>query len=209
MPVAAEQTQAQGGIGFDKINRRTHLYAGLFFLPWFFIYGASSAVFNHPKWFSSGPMQWNALFDREYDAGPLAATPDLRAFGAKTLQDSGLTGEFVVRQDAKGNIEIDQNRFLSNIQLLYNPQAHHLTAKRSVPKWPGLLTRLHTRGGFEGSGRLQYLWSVIVDIVQLAIFVWVASGLYMWWQLKRFRNWGLLALGSGIALFTAFVAGLL
>jgi hypothetical protein len=30
----------------------------------------------------------------------------------------------------------------------------------------------------------------------------------MWWHLKRLRNWGLLALGSGLAVFTAFLLGL-
>ena len=120
-----------------------------------------------------------------------------------------LKGQFVVRRGPNGTIQVDQNRFLSNVQLDYDPAAHRLTARKSpAPKWPNLLTRVHTRGGFEQPGFLENFWSVIVDIVQVGIFVWVASGLYMWWHLKRFRNWGWLALGSGIALFTAFVLGL-
>jgi hypothetical protein len=210
MPVAVEeQVKPRRRIGFDLINRRTHLYAGLFFIPWFFIYGASSAVFNHPKWFDSGPMQWSTFVNREYDAGPLPDNSGLRSVGAKLLQNIGLTGQFVVRRDPAGNLQVEQNRFLSNVQLIYDPTAHHLTARRSVsPRWPNLLTRLHTRAGFERSGFLENLWSVIVDIIQVAIFIWIATGLYMWWHLKRFRNWGWLALGSGIALFTVFVLGL-
>jgi hypothetical protein len=55
---------------------------------------------------------------------------------------------------------------------------------------------------------LQHLWSVIVDVIQVSMLVWIASGLYMWWHLKGFRKWGLLALGAGMAVFIAFLVGL-
>jgi hypothetical protein len=206
----ATKPQVEPGkrLTFDKVNRRTHLYAALFFLPWFFVYGISSAVFNHPKWFDTGSMQWKPLFDREYSAEPSSASTDLRALGGRILLDNGLDGQFMVRRTAGGMVEINQNRFLSNRQITYNPESHHLTARQSVVHWQMVLTRLHTRGGFEAPGFLQHLWSVIVDVIQAAMLVWIASGLYMWWHLKRFRKWGLLALGAGMVLFTAFLLGL-
>ena len=36
----------------------------------------------------------------------------------------------------------------------------------------------------------------------------ILQGLYMWWHLKRFRKWGLLALRAGGAVLTAFLIGL-
>jgi hypothetical protein len=35
MTTTAPAISRKRRIGFDKINRRTHLYAGLFFIPWF------------------------------------------------------------------------------------------------------------------------------------------------------------------------------
>jgi hypothetical protein len=36
---------------FDKINRRTHLYLGLFLMPWLLMYGVSSFIVIHQSWF--------------------------------------------------------------------------------------------------------------------------------------------------------------
>jgi uncharacterized iron-regulated membrane protein len=49
---------------------------------------------------------------------------------------------------------------------------------------------------------------VVVDLVCLAFLIWIASGIYMWWQLRCTRFWGALALGSGVALFLVFVLAL-
>ena len=54
-------------------------------------------------------------------------------------------------------------------------------------------------------GFLRNLWPVIVDVIQVAMIMWIASGLYMWWHLKRYRSWGSAALGCGSALFVAFL----
>jgi hypothetical protein len=67
---------------------------------------------------------------------------------------------------------------------------------------------MHARGGFEQDGILQLSWSVVVDVVCLAMMVWIASGLYMWWGLSGHRRWGLLAILAGTASFLVFTMGL-
>jgi len=47
-----------------------------------------------------------------------------------------------------------------------------------------------------------------VDLVCLGFIVWIATGIYMWWQLRRTRSWGFLALGSGVLLFLVFLLAL-
>ena len=37
-----------------KFLRRIHLYAGLFLLPWVFLYGVTGAMFNHQELFPAG-----------------------------------------------------------------------------------------------------------------------------------------------------------
>lgn len=202
---AAPLVSRKRRISFDKINRRTHLYAGLFFIPWFFFYALSSAVFNHPKWFDSGPPKMNPLFDRAYTAEPAPAEGDPRPFVRRALKANGLDGQFFVRREPDGKIVVDQVRFLSNTRITYDLGTRRLTAVRAGFSWRPLLTRIHTRGGYDTNGFLQILWAVIVDIIQVTMIVWVASGIYMWWRLGRFRSWGFLALASGFALFAAFL----
>jgi hypothetical protein len=195
-------------IGFDKINRRTHLYAGLFFIPWFLFYALSSIVFNHPKWFDSGPPKMNLLFDRAWTAEPAPTEGDPRPFVRRALKANDLDGQFFVRWEPDGKIVVDQVRFLFATRISYDPATRRLTAMRAGFSWRTLLTRVHTRGGFDTNGSLQILWAVIVDVIQVAMIVWLASGLYMWWTLRRFRAWGLLALASGFGVFAAFLLGL-
>jgi hypothetical protein len=194
-------------VGFEKINRRTHLYSGLFFLPWFLFYGLSAAVFNHPRWFENAKVKRNLLFDRSYPVECPSPVGDLRPFAERALRDIGLSGQFVVRAEKFDSVTIViiQDRFLSNTTITWNSASRRLTAARSGLDWRKLLTKIHTRDGFETPGFLWNLWSVVVDLIQVAIIIWIASGLYMWWHLKRFRGWGFVALGCGNALFAAFL----
>jgi predicted permease len=67
---------------------------------------------------------------------------------------------------------------------------------------------MHGRGGFEQEGLLDRSWSVIVDVVCLAIVIWIASGLYMWWGLPGSRNWGWIAIVAGVVAFVFFTVRL-
>jgi len=208
MPAIQPITERKRRIGFDKINRRTHLYSGLFFIPWFLFYALSSAVFNHPSWFGNGPARMTPLFDRTYAAEPAISQGDPRAFVGRLLKANGLEGQFIVRWDRDQKLVINQVRFLSTTQITFDPATQRVSASRSWASLRILLTRVHTRGGYDTNGSLQIFWSVIVDIIQVTMMIWIASGLYMWWNLKRFRGWGMLALASGFALFIAFLFGL-
>ena len=67
------------------------------------------------------------------------------------------------------------------------------------------LTGLHARGGYHQEGVMNDLWAVTVDVVSVAFLIWVASGLYIWWQLRSTRRWGMLAIGGGFVTMIFFV----
>src|SRR5262245_17420681 len=50
------------------VVRRTHLYFGLFLLPWAVLYGATGFLFNHPSAFADAPTT-------TFGASELAGTP--------------------------------------------------------------------------------------------------------------------------------------
>lgn len=66
---------------------------------------------------------------------------------------------------------------------------------------------MHARGGFEQQVPATS-WSVVVDLVCLAIIVWIASGLYMWWHAPGQRRWGWIAIAAGSATFVLFTVAL-
>jgi len=201
---------------FDLINRRTHLYAALIITPWFFMYAASSAILNHPDRFGQPAPRFEVLLDRSYDAGPLPAAasgPDSAALenaaldllGARIQREAGVPGSYATQRDADGKLRLRNARFWTRTQITYDPGARRLVVQRARVPWATVLTAMHTRGGFERPGWASLLWSILVDVVQVAILVWIASGLYMWWRLRRRRLWGWLALAAGGATFAVFL----
>ncbi len=43
-----------------------------------------------------------------------------------------------------------------------------------------------------------------VDAVATALVVWALSGLWMWWEMRATRYWGLACAAAGFAIFTFF-----
>jgi hypothetical protein len=56
--------------------------------------------------------------------------------------------------------------------------------------------------------RLDTLWAVSVDLVIVAMVFWVASGIWMWWEMKVTRRLGLSALIVGVATFGFYLMAL-
>ena len=191
---------------FDKFNRRTHLYVGLTLLPWFFMYGLSSIPFVHRP----APAKWTVRSEREYSLPPIEAGANLDAIGDKLIQDSGLNADarHGAYRDGQGNLQVYMPRFITPTRINYSPSKQRATVETRDFTLPPFLTEMHARGGFEKGGFLDAAWSVIVDVVCIAIVTWVLSGVYMWWHLRRLRFWGIVALGGGIASFAIFMLAL-
>lgn len=67
-----------------------------------------------------------------------------------------------------------------------------------------LLLRMHTSHGQPPHWNGRMLWSIVVDVMAIAMVCWALSGLLMWWQIKRTRRWG-----AGVILLSIITAGLL
>ena len=131
-------------------------------------------------------------------------------FADKIIAETGLKEPFLAAGLRGPEIfQVNLTSFWRTTQIVYDAGKHSLVAKSRKKRFSEVLTDMHTRGGFgRRPGFLQTVWSVFVDIVQAAILVWVASGLYIWWHLKGLRKWGWLAVGAGFATFGLFLLGL-
>jgi hypothetical protein len=195
---------------FAHLNRRVHLYLGLALLPWLFMYGISSIPFAHNQFFerrdaAKGLPLWTLRMEFPF-AVPVPDEPRaLRALGAVLLARAGIENtNFGVYRQNPTQINVYSYSFWKSTQLKYFVDQQRVTVEDRRFRWDSFLTGMHARGGFEQEGILQNSWSVIVDVVCLAIVLWIASGLYMWWGLPGSRVWGWVAIGAGCGSFVAF-----
>jgi hypothetical protein len=198
---------------FSHINHRVHLYLGLALLPWFFMYGISSIPFAHAPFFDTRdaakklPM-WTLRMDRTIDVnvpGPDAPATEQRAFGAAILSAAGLQGtSFGVYRQSDTQINVYSYSFWHSTQVKYFIPEKRFTVEDRRFRWDHFLTGMHARGGFEDERILTRSWSLVVDLVCVAMIVWIASGLYMWWGLPGHRRWGWIAILAGTISFLVF-----
>jgi hypothetical protein len=196
---------------FDHVVKRTHVYLALGLLPWFLMYGVSSLPFSHPSWTQPGDHdapQWSVRFDRPYSI-EVPAGGDLRPLGARIVRDAGLDNfAYGVYRNSPREVNVYLYSFWNSIRITYYPEEQRLLAEDKRFRWDHFLTGMHARGGFEQEGVLDRAWAVVVDIVCVAMLVWIATGLLMWWRIRRTRRWGAAAILGGVISFAVFLAGL-
>ena len=195
---------------FSRINRRLHLYLGLALLPWFLMYGVSSIPFAHTDFFNARdaakklPM-WTLRAEKTVDIPVPDDSAGLRSFGAALLGEAGIQGmSFGTYRQSPTQINVYAYSFWQSTQLKYFIDQKKLTVEDRRFRWDQFLTGMHGRGGFEQDSLLDRSWSVVVDIVSLSMLLWIASGIYMWWELPALRGWGWLAIIAGAASFALF-----
>ena len=195
---------------FLYITRRTHLYLGIFLLPWFFMYGVTSIPFSHAaavqQYFDDKAVpDWTVRVDKPYEI-EIPEGDDLRSTGERMLKDAGIEpGAFGAYREGGGRIGAYRYDFWHATRITYFPDQKRLTAEDRRFRWDHFMTGLHARGGFEQAGILDNTWGIIVDLVCLSMLVWIISGLVMWWQIRGHRIWGVAAIAAGVAAFALFL----
>lgn len=195
---------------YSFVNRRVHLYLGLALLPWFFMYGISSVPFAHSQFFerrdaAKGRPLWTLRSQVPFDIAIPEAPKAQRALGAQLLARAGIeTTNYGVYRQSPIQLNVYAYSFWKSTQLKYFADRKAVTVEDRRFRWDHFLTGMHARGGFEQEGLLERSWSVVVDVVCLAILLWIATGLYMWWELPGSRGSGWLAVCAGTVSFLLF-----
>ena len=194
---------------FNHLNKRTHLYLALFLLPWFLMYSISSLMFSHRQLFKNKiEPEWTKQIDRSYNL-PIQEEDDLRKIALQILKDVDMEGSFWVNlQKDLSRLNINQFDSWSATRLIYHIDEQRLTAEHKKFTLRDSLTRMHARGGFQQESTLMDVWAIIVDIVCISFLIWIATGIYMWWNIKPSRSWGFIALGGGFLCYMIFLLAL-
>jgi len=188
-------------ITFDKLNRRTHLYLGLFLMPWLLMYGVSSFIIIHQSWFGNNKEPtWEPLFEKEYRR-PMNKDEDLRTTAQTVLKDCNLEGAFWADKPNPDTLRIDRFSFWGSTRLTYSIKAETLKVEHQRMRPSQAVVRMHFRGGYRQPTFWDRFWGLLVDLACVGIIIWVGSGLLMWWRLPRLRAWGAVAVTGGLASF--------
>src|SRR5215510_11654158 len=168
-------------ITFDKLNRRTHLYLGLFLMPWLLMYGVSSFIVIHQSWFKLGTSPKELVFEKTYNR-PVSMqgannSPELRATAQEILKDCNLEGAFWVDKPNPDTLHIDRFTFRGSTSLTYSLKEQKLRAKHQPMKLPQVVMRMHFRGGYLQPTFWDKFWGLVVDLACVTIMIWIASGL--------------------------------
>ena len=198
-------------MSFLYVVRRTHLYLGLFLLPWVIMFGVSSIPLNHNN--PAAPPTWTRVAELPFSAavpafgssaGPSSGTSaELRALGREMMNAAEISGGFYVNRPNARQVNVNHPNFLRPTRIFYYIDERRLVAERRefVPRM--FVTGLHTRGGYALGGFWDWIWALFVDAVSIGLLLWILSGLIMWWKIPGTgpRRWGWLAFASGAVSF--------
>ena len=186
------------------------MYLALFLAPWMLMYALSTLVMSHRERVASFyPTKTPAMVkERELDYSrtfPADATP--QQMGQQLLLDLGLDGTHRVSGGKDGKpLVIDRQHSLAPRRITFDPKAGKITIQREEFRGPTFLERMHRRRGYQNPYALEDTWAFSVDVTVLVMIFWSLSGIWLWWELRSTRLWGIIAGGFGLALFAVFLA---
>lgn len=192
----------------SKIIRRTHMYLALFLTPWVLMYALSTMAMNHRPFFrdlhDGQPGVWELEKEMPYTA-TFAKDTKRWIVGEQILKDLDLEGHHNTRGSLENRLTIIRNAPLAIRRIIYMPAEQTLKIERQVLRADRFLEHMHRRRGYNTNYLTDDLWAISVDLFILASVIWVASGLWMWWELKTTHRWGTISVIGGLVLFALFL----
>jgi hypothetical protein len=185
----------------SKLMRRTHMYLALFLTPWLLGYALSTIVMNHGV---GGPQTFVTESEQTSSFTFEPGTP-ARQVGEEILSELRMDGAFGVQGPRPdGTLVINRQDLLSPRRITYNPTDKHVLVERVEFRNSQFLNRFHHRRGFQQPYVADRAMAWSVDAIVVALVFWAISGLWMWWEMRATRLWGLAAAVFGIGMFAFF-----
>jgi hypothetical protein len=173
---------------FSKVVRRTHMYLALFLAPWMLMYALSTIVMNH-----------RAYFLEKYGRGPVPFQKERELTYPGTFPEGA--GPRDISRQILASLEMEGAHGVNRS----TPSGNRIVIEKMEPRTNAFLERFHRRRGYTTGYGLDTVWAVSVDLVIVAMVFWALSGLWMWWEMKATRFFGLLAALGGAALFALYL----
>jgi hypothetical protein len=199
--------------GFEKWNRKIHMYLGLFMMLFIWLFSISGLFMNHPKWFphkiDRTPSEHAVTLSIDMD--DVARAKDLR-------EQLGMDGEIILRAQRNAEkfafiVMRPHQRFWVNVDL----STEMATVNIVKPKAAGILGDLHTFTGVRGIWNepvqerdwiMTRIWSLSIDALSIGLILMIISSLYMGFKIKENRQWVVGSFALGTLACSFFVWGL-
>ena len=189
--------------------RRVHMFTGLFLAPWMLMYALSTLVMAHRELVLSfySTRTPAMVTERELDyTRSFSATATREDIGKQILQDLGLEGRYSVSGGRNGQpLVVNRQQALGARRITFDAAARKIGIQREEFRALTFLERLHRRRGYDQPYLLEDTWGLTVDMAVVVMVFWSLSGIWLWWELKPTRRWGLITLVAGPTLFAVFI----
>ena len=184
-----------------RLMRNVHLILGLVFVLALGVYLLSSVRLAHRSWFSSKPTLTEETFS--VDPGE-AGTP--RALGMQLMAKHGLRGEIARIQTLEdGTFSLAIRRIGTNHQVRYETGATEAQVRTNRLAFIGMLMGMHFKYGFWHEDSTINLWSTVMLLTSIALFLMGASGIYLWFKTYEERRIGAVLLFGGLVFAVALM----
>ena len=194
-------------------NTKLHIYLGLFFLLFLWLFSITGFLLNHPQWFGAVPER-----SKEEHTVKVPTGLDDEAKARDLMRQLGLSGEYLQSPRPKDGhflfrVVRPSRRYFVDVDL----ETQRAAVTTATPKWAGQLGDLHTSNGVRAIYReseprrdwvMTRIWVFAMDALCVGLILIVISSLYMWAQLRKKRIPGLIALGLGASCCAFFIWGL-
>jgi hypothetical protein len=199
-------------MGASLIIRRIHLYLALFLTPWMLMYAISTVVMNHRGFFKDyygeHAVQWEIESDTTYDV-MLGPNISREVVANQILSHLGIEGAHNTQGRLDRRITITRDNPWATRRVTFSPASGNLKVERRMDRVPVILESLHRRrGGYQHPIVSEHLWSVVIDLVIVAMMFWAGSGVWMWWEMSITRRLGAITLVAGLLLYAFFLVAI-
>ena len=194
----------------DSIMRSTHLYTSLFLAPWLLVYATSGFFLSHHQWFREKfrvtPPKWEVLREVKFVPSETFPTTPAEQAGA-ILRHIDLEGAHnVLGQSNAQRMIIHRISGGGNYRVTWHRDRALVVVQRQQPfSLYRLVHFLHFRSGFRQSQWPHLVWGVMVDAATISMWLWVLTGIYIWFRVPRKRALGSLCVIGGSTLFIILV----
>ena len=189
---------------WDRVMRVSHLYTGLFLVPWMMVYAISAFCLNHYTWFDALKLtpKWVTVRQATYTAD--AAFPKLPEEQAVVLlRHLDLEGPHNIMGTPTANqLSLWRSCAAGNYRITWQRQNSRLLVEQQQPaSFYSFVNNLHFIRGYPHPYLATQVWAVVVDITAISTIIWVISGIWLWARKPRERRLGGLCLAAGCLLF--------
>jgi hypothetical protein len=200
----------------ESWSRKLHIYLGLYFLFFLWLFCLSGVVLNHPKWRIAEFWNERKQTSSELQISRPAETDDFLA-ARNLMTQLKLRGEIsgkIVRGEAgEFDFRVIRPGYIYEVKADFG-RGQARIHQTSVNGW-GVLNMLHSFTGVRRSDPSQQqnwwptgIWRFSMDALSVGLIVMVLTGVYIWYSRDQRRRGGMLALALGFLTLALFISGI-